>query len=271
MSVGEIEKVERERKQKRKNQRKKKNKKEKRAVESPKVVKGKGKLFGDSLVKGLEPFLRKEAERVQVTSLPGKGNKAIRTEVERAPLKKSDLLIIAASGNDLYRKDGTEGNTQPLIREVMSAVDDAGLKTTRRVVIGVVPRMYRSSYAYAKNISINDQLSLLCSKEGVPFVDPYNAFFGRSDLYLRDGIHLNRSGKIELAKVLGGVLHAAKAPGTTQPTVSPLKVTPGRSFASVVASGAPSGKDSYGSGNGQCKETLHRKVPLRRCSSMPGP
>lgn len=44
----------------------------------------------------------------------GKGNREIRTEIERASVEKSNLVIIAESGYDLYRKNGTEGTTQQL-------------------------------------------------------------------------------------------------------------------------------------------------------------
>lgn len=67
-----------------------------------------GKLFKDSLMKDLEPFLRKSgASEVQLTSLPGRGNSEIMRAVKKAPTAKSDLVM--------YRNDGTEGATQPLI------------------------------------------------------------------------------------------------------------------------------------------------------------
>lgn len=41
---------------------------------------------------------------------------------------KTDLMIIAASNNDLHIKNGTEEAAQPLIRKVSGAVDDAALE-----------------------------------------------------------------------------------------------------------------------------------------------
>lgn len=67
-----------------------------------------GKLFGDSLVRGLQPFSEKlGVVGVQVNYLPDRWNRKIRREVERAPVLNTNLVIIAASGNNLHRKGET--------------------------------------------------------------------------------------------------------------------------------------------------------------------
>lgn len=51
---------------------------------------------------------------LQVIPLPGRGNKKIRRVVEGASIRKTDLVIIDASSNNEYRKDGMKGAAQPV-------------------------------------------------------------------------------------------------------------------------------------------------------------
>lgn len=162
-----------------------------------------GNLFGDSQVKGIHSHLNKSRMRgVQVTSLPGKGNKDIRREVEKSTADKSGVAIIIASGNDLYMQNGSVGNTKPILLDVMGAADDAALKAHRRVVVGIIPRLWWTPLAYSKNIGINDILKDLCNKAGVTFMDPYDEFFARPDLFKKDGVHLNEKGKAKLVTLV---------------------------------------------------------------------
>ena len=177
-----------------------------------------GNLFGDSQVKGIHSLLNKSEMRgVRVTSLPGKGNKDIRREVEKSTADKSGVAIIIASGNDLYKRSGSVGNTTPIILDVMGAVDDAEVKAHRRVVVGIIPRLRRRTGAYSKNIGINNSLKDLCSREGVTFVDPYDEFFSKPDLFKKDGVHLNGKGQAKLvALVKKGCWQAGLGPGNSE-------------------------------------------------------
>ncbi len=97
-----------------------------------------------------------------------------------------------------YKRSGSVGNTTPIILDVMGAVDDAAFKAYRRVVVGIIPRLRWQGGAYSRNIGINDSLKYLCRKEDVTFVDPYDEFFDRPDLFKKDGVHLNEEGKAKL-------------------------------------------------------------------------
>ena len=198
------------------------------------------KVFGDSLVRGLGEPLTDSKRRTQVTCLPGKGNIRIRKEVEKSSLTEEEVAVIAVSGNDLYNRDGTVGNTECLISSVMRAVDDCKLKTSKVVVVGMLPRRGASSVAYSKNVGINLRIRDLCILEGVMFVDPYSAFYGRGDLLQRDGVHLNVGGRSKLVSLIGDACDRMIRL-TTMATSS-------RSYASVAREG--SGKSV--SGNGRC-------------------
>ena len=207
-------------------------------------------LIGDSQLRGLEGLMSAGCRRVKVKSLPGKGNRVLRGEVEKLPVAPSAVLVAAVSGNDLYRRSGAIGSTETIISEVMGAVDDMALRSKRRVVVGMLPRAGASSYAYSKNIGINRRLADLCLPEGVLFVDPYPAFYGRSDLYLRDGVHLSQKGRSCLSDMIVDATKRVSRimPGEKHAKVS--KVVPERSYASVVTKGTDRTPSADRSGNG---------------------
>ena len=86
------------------------------------------KVFGDSLVRDLAGPLTGSKWRASVACLPGKGNLHIRKEVEKSPLKKEDVAVIAVSGNDLYKRDRSVGSNEKLISDVMWRLMTASLK-----------------------------------------------------------------------------------------------------------------------------------------------
>ena len=211
-----------------------------------------GNLFGDSQVKGLHSHLNKSSMRgVKVTTLPGKGNKDIRRAVEKSTVDKSGVAIIIASGNDLYTRHGSVGNTTPIILDVMGAVDDAALKAHRRVVVGIIPRLRWSTVAYSKNIGINNSLKYLCSEAGVTFVDPYEEFFDRPDLFQKDGVHLNEKGRAKLVTLVkGGCWQAGIDSGNSKKQQQQHGLQQKNGVSSRTVRQEVGDSDSQGSGNG---------------------
>ncbi|KAK3868248.1 hypothetical protein Pcinc_026344 [Petrolisthes cinctipes] len=65
----------------------------------------------------------------------------------------------------------------------------------RAAVIGILPRLGASPHALSKAIGVNERPEDMCTPLRVRFVDPYNVFYGRADLYLLDEVHLNKRGK----------------------------------------------------------------------------
>lgn len=123
---------------------------------------------------------------------------------ENSTFLKLDLVIIAVTGNDLCKRDGLEGETQPLLREVMGVVDDGTLKASQHVALGIIPCTHYFIFACSKSIGINASLRNLCLREQIQFVNLCEVFFGRFGLFLKDGIHLNERGKTELVRIFEG-------------------------------------------------------------------
>ena len=196
-------------------------------------------VVGDSMVRGIDKNLSRDFSRVTLKSLPGKGNGAIRSEVSRAKVGQDEMAVIAMSGNDLYLRRGKVGPTEAIVRDTMGAADDCGLKTKRRVVVGIVPRLRSSSLAYSKTIGINRRVADLCLPEGVLFVDPYFTFQGRRDLFRQDGVHFNERGKVMFSNMIRDACQRAQRiwPKTGRSTAVDRKVVEGVTYARVAKTG----------------------------------
>ncbi len=171
---------------------------------------GEAILVGDSQVRDQERhFGSTGGTKRKVRCLSGRKTKDIRKEVEKIKTRDRSTAIVAqVSGNDLFLKNGNTGNTEEIIIQAMSMVDDLKLKTDRALVIGILPRLKASNHALSKAIGINERLVDLCKSDGgVWFMDPYNLFYGRNDLYLADGVHLNGKGKAVLGDMVNQVLY----------------------------------------------------------------
>ena len=212
-------------------------------------------VIGDSQAGGLQPLLScRLRTKVGVICLPGRGNRDVRIAAERARATESSVVALMVSGNDLYLRSGRLGSTDAITRQVMSAVDDCGLKTRRRVVVGMIPRLNSTRIFLEKNEMVNKRLRDLCTAEGVFFVDPFRHFSGRRDLYRRDGVHLSLKGMATLCNLLEDVVRRTRRsvpPGKLVPrTYQP--VTPETSFTEVVKKGGkPPTPQPKKSGNGR--------------------
>ncbi|KAK3857201.1 hypothetical protein Pcinc_036536 [Petrolisthes cinctipes] len=107
----------------------------------------------------------------------------------------------------------------------------------RTAVIGILPRLSASSHALSKAIGVNERLEDMCTPLGVRFVDPYNVFYGRADLYLPDGVLLNKRGKEVFGDMVNQILYRVvrsthvvregrQLNDSDAPEVTPIEVTP---------------------------------------------
>ncbi|KAK3884318.1 hypothetical protein Pcinc_011383 [Petrolisthes cinctipes] len=146
------------------------------------------------------------------------------------------MVVAQVSGNDLFLRNGETGNTEEIILDAMYMVDELN-RFNRTAVIGIFPRLGASSHALSKAIGVNERLEDMCTPLGVRFVDPYNVFYGRADLYLPDGVHLNKRGKEVFGDMVNQVLYRVvrsthvvregRQPNDSDaPEVTPIEVTP---------------------------------------------
>lgn len=74
---------------------------------------------------------------------------------------KSAALIVAAEGNNLCRREGLEGEIQPLFRELMGAVDDTTSKTSLKVLSTSFHALSVLTLPLAKLTTINQLITIM--------------------------------------------------------------------------------------------------------------
>lgn len=73
-------------------------------------------------------------------------------------------------------------------------VDEVKLKTNHPVIVGMIPQPLGEGYANNKAMSINWRLEKYLKNWGVGFVDPFDYFYKKVDLFQRDGTPLKGIG-----------------------------------------------------------------------------
>ena len=61
-------------------------------------------------------------------------------------------------------------------------------------------------YRNSKRIAVNGMVKRLCKEEEVGYVDLWDSFVGKEDMYVRDGLHLNGKGAAGFAEGLSGAV-----------------------------------------------------------------
>ena len=61
-------------------------------------------------------------------------------------------------------------------------------------------------YINSKRMAVNGMVKRLCKEEEVGYVDLWDSFMGKEELYVRDGLHLSRKGAAVFAEGLSGAV-----------------------------------------------------------------
>ena len=61
-------------------------------------------------------------------------------------------------------------------------------------------------YRNSKRMAVNGMVKRLCKEEEVGYVDLWDSFMGKEDMYVRDGLHLSGKGAAVFAEGLSGAV-----------------------------------------------------------------
>ena len=154
-------------------------------------------LIGDSTVKDQgKHFSSGNQRKRQVQSYPGAKSEDLREVVGKLkPKSRKAIILVQASGNDLFQENGSVGETEPVVKQLKSTVEAVKEKTDNGIIIGLLPRRNVSHYALSKAIGINNRLQQICKLNGVNFLNLWDKFIDNRKMYQRDGTHFNEKGK----------------------------------------------------------------------------
>ena len=95
----------------------------------------------------------------------------------------------------MFQINDNVGETEPVVKQLVSTVDAVREKTFNDIMIGLLPRLNVSHHALREAIGINNRLESTCKQNGVRFINLWNKFIGNIKLYQGDETHFNEQGK----------------------------------------------------------------------------
>ena len=166
------------------------------------AVEGKGKVvvIGDSQVRFLDRvFCDKDRKNRISVCLPGAGIGDVGDRVGRCLAGEGvkPIVCLSAGGNDIGRVRSEE-----LVRrckETLGRVRDLGGVP---VMCGVLPRMRAGKRWLSYALALNCRLAEHCKSNGWAFIDHWDLFYGKQELYTQDSIHLSKEGVEVFASAL---------------------------------------------------------------------
>ena len=150
-------------------------------------IKGNSTIYvGDSLVGVTDTILSKGKD--VVVCLPGIKNRACDSE-SRADHGKRKWRVHTDTHRDEQRRQGStdSGEVQ------MPTEEDEATRVGQIILSGILPvfgNMIRG-YRNSKRMPVNGMVRRLCKEDEVGYVDVWDSFVGKGEMYARDGLHLS--------------------------------------------------------------------------------
>ena len=121
-------------------------------------------LVGDSLVaRETGRFFSQLRSANSARAFPGARVKRVTKEVAKLNLHRDSMLLLTVGGNDLSLKNRKCGSSEGLVGDFDRLIKTAKSKTSRLIVVGLVPRKYRTGEDYSRALGVNRRLESLCN------------------------------------------------------------------------------------------------------------
>lgn len=151
-------------------------------------------IVGDSLCRYVD---RKVKHRVRGKYFfPGAGMRKVSESVENW-VEENDVVCLIAGGNDVE-----DNRSEELLRLYRQTIDKMRKRGAVPVICGILPRLGQGSEWLSRAIGINARMAVFCRQNNIVFIDGWDHFTRRKDLYARDGVHLSSSGVSILADLI---------------------------------------------------------------------
>ena len=180
---------------------------ERRKSYSAAVIDGKKRkdtiYVGDSIMRKTDSRLSK-GEAV-VVCLPGARIEHVTERVEKIMGRGNGGTILVHVGTNNADKEGTTAIVEKytdLLKKTKQA------RVGQIIISGILPVFGNriQGYRNSKMMAVNGMVERLCKEEDVGYVDLWDSFVGREDMYGRDGLHLSGKGAAVFAEGLSGAV-----------------------------------------------------------------
>ena len=158
---------------------------------------------GDSIVRKTDTRLSKGKD--VVVCLPGARIEHVTERVEQIMGRGNGGSILIHIGTNTADKEGTTAIVEKY-RSILKKTKQA--RVGQIILSGILPvlgNMIRG-YRNSKRMAVNGMVRRLCKEEEVGYVDLWDSFVGKDEMYARDGLHLSGRGASVFAEGLSGAV-----------------------------------------------------------------
>ena len=140
-----------------------------------------------------------------VVCLPGARIEHVTERVEKIMGRGKGGTILVHVGTNNADKEGTTAIVDKY-RNLLKKTKEA--RVGQVIPSGILPVFGNriDGYRNSKRMAINGMMKRLCKEEDVGYVDLWDSFVGKEDVYVRDGLHLSGTGAAVFAEGLSGAV-----------------------------------------------------------------
>ena len=158
---------------------------------------------GDSIVRKTDTRLSRGED--VVVCLPGARIEHVTERVEQIMGRGYGGSILVHVGTNNTDKEGTTAIVDKY-RKLLKKTKEA--RVEQIILSGILPVFGNriDGYSNSKRMAINGMVKRLCKEEDVGYVDLWDSFVGKVEMYVRDGLHLSGKGAAVFAEGLSGAV-----------------------------------------------------------------
>ena len=137
--------------------------------------------------------------------LPGARIEHVTTRVEKIMGRGKGGTILVHIGTNNADKEGTTAIVDKYSK-LLKKTKEASVGQI--IPSGILPVFGNriDGYRNSKRMAINGMVKRLCKEEDVGYVDLWDSFVGKEEMYARDGLHLSGKGAAVFAEGLSGAV-----------------------------------------------------------------
>ena len=158
---------------------------------------------GDSIVRKTDSRLNKGEDAV--VCLPGARIEHVTQRVEKIMGRGKGGTILVHIGTNNADKEGSTAIVDKY-KKLLKKTKEA--RVEQIILSGILPVFGNriDGYRNSKRMAINGMAKRLCKEEDVGYVDLWDSFVGKEEMYVRDGLHLSGKGAAVFAEGLSGAV-----------------------------------------------------------------
>ncbi len=144
-------------------------------------------------------------EKDVVVCLPGARIEHVTERVETIMGRGNGGTILVHVGTNNADKEGTTAIIEKY-RNLLKKMKQA--RVEQIILSGMLPVFGNRIHGYSnsKSMAVNGMVKRLCKEEEVGYVDLWDSFVGKEEMYARDGLHLSGKGAAVFAEGLSGAV-----------------------------------------------------------------